>query len=426
MLINLKNDIKYDLTFIKNKHFMKIKKLATFILILFITGFLILKFYSNNIDNLFHSLFEETEINITPYLNGLMIFFEAGTIGALADWFAIVAIFKKIHFLGIKIPHTNLIINNKQKIANGIADFVIEYFLDEKIVLNKINSKKVQIFLYKYLIKQETKETLINKIKEYKIIDFLRNEINQHSSLTGKQISLKIVDVLLHIQNNKTIEKNVSIQLKKIKNELNHSNSIKNIELQINQFFKSKEQENLNFIEKTLFSLKNKTNVSDFIEHKITITIISFLNNILEQNILEPKNSIISKKIYNKLDQAIFLLNNSSYIHNKIEKQKQKYIDILLNEEKIISFILDKYDEIIKNKHNLYLLNKAINQLISSLIKEYKNSIRFYISETIINWEDREMIQHIENSIAEDLQYIRINGAIIGGFIGLFLYLTTF
>ena len=287
---------------------------------------------------------------------------------------------------------------------------MIEYFLDEKTVLNKINSKKVQIFLYKYLIKQETKEILINKIKEYKIIDFLRNEINQHSSLTGKQISLKIVDVLLHIQNNKTIEKNVSIQLKKIKNELNHSNSIKNIETQINQFFKSKEQENLNFIEKTLFSLKNKTNASD----------------ILEQNILEPKNSIISKKIYNKLDQAIFLLNNSSYIHNKIEKQKQKYIDILLNEEKIISFILDKYDEIIKNKHNLYLLNKAINQLISSLIKEYKNSIRFYISETIINWEDREMIQHIENSIAEDLQYIRINGAIIGGFIGLFLYLTTF
>ena len=75
-MINLKNDIKYDLTFIKNKQFIKIKKLDTFILILFITGFLILKFYSNNIDNLFHSLFKETEINIIPYLNGLMILFK--------------------------------------------------------------------------------------------------------------------------------------------------------------------------------------------------------------------------------------------------------------------------------------------------------------------------------------------------------------
>ncbi len=45
-----------------------------------------------------------------------------------------------------------------------------------------------------------------------------------------------------------------------------------------------------------------------------------------------------------------------------------------------------------------------------------------HISDTVKNWDSREMSRQIELNIGKDLQYIRINGTIVGGFIGLLLY----
>src|SRR5688500_10556488 len=54
-------------------------------------------------------------------------FSEAAMVGALADWFAVVALFR--HPLGIPIPHTNLIESSKKKIGANLGNFVTDNFL---------------------------------------------------------------------------------------------------------------------------------------------------------------------------------------------------------------------------------------------------------------------------------------------------------
>src|SRR6201999_2853921 len=68
-----------------------------------------------------------------PYLRA---FAEAGMVGACADWFAIVALFR--HPLGIPIPHTAIVPQNKQRIGGAIGRFISNNFLSPKVLTAKI------------------------------------------------------------------------------------------------------------------------------------------------------------------------------------------------------------------------------------------------------------------------------------------------
>src|SRR5690606_17746635 len=74
-------------------------------------------------------LYLQQRIN-TNWIGYIKAFSEAAMVGALADWFAVTALFK--HPLGIKIPHTNLISNNKNTLGENLGLFVSENFLNSK------------------------------------------------------------------------------------------------------------------------------------------------------------------------------------------------------------------------------------------------------------------------------------------------------
>ena len=64
-------------------------------------------------------------------------FAEAGMVGALADWFAVVALFR--HPLGIPIPHTAIIQTRKNELGEAMARFVADHFLEPEVVRNKLH-----------------------------------------------------------------------------------------------------------------------------------------------------------------------------------------------------------------------------------------------------------------------------------------------
>ena len=66
----------------------------------------------------------------------LKAFCEAAAIGGLADWFAVVALFR--HPLGLPIPHTALIPQGKHRIADSLAEFVRDNFLHPEVLLQKL------------------------------------------------------------------------------------------------------------------------------------------------------------------------------------------------------------------------------------------------------------------------------------------------
>lgn len=68
---------------------------------------------------------------------------EAGMVGALADWFAVTALFK--HPLGIPIPHTAIIKRKKDQLGEGLGTFVRENFLSPAVVETKLRDAQVRV-----------------------------------------------------------------------------------------------------------------------------------------------------------------------------------------------------------------------------------------------------------------------------------------
>src|SRR6516165_265088 len=71
-----------------------------------------------------------------PWIPYLRAFAEAGMVGACADWFAIVALFRRP--LGLPIPHTGIIPNNKERIGKARGNFITNNFLTPKVLSEKL------------------------------------------------------------------------------------------------------------------------------------------------------------------------------------------------------------------------------------------------------------------------------------------------
>ncbi len=81
---------------------------------------------------------------------------EAGMVGGLADWFAVTALFR--HPLGIPIPHTAIIRRKKDQLGEGLGEFVGENFLARDVVLGKLDSAQVPTRLGEWLAQPRNAE----------------------------------------------------------------------------------------------------------------------------------------------------------------------------------------------------------------------------------------------------------------------------
>ena len=96
------------------------------------------------------------------WIGYIRAFSEAAMVGALADWFAVTALFN--YPLGVKIPHTNLIENSKEKIGDNLGNFVVDNFLSPENIRPYIQKLKVSVYVGDWLSKERNQDVLINEL----------------------------------------------------------------------------------------------------------------------------------------------------------------------------------------------------------------------------------------------------------------------
>lgn len=94
--------------------------------------------------------------NDSHWIGYVRAFSEAAMVGALADWFAVTALFR--HPLGLPIPHTNLIENSKQRLGDNLGSFVVNNFLSPQNIRPYIQKLKVSGFVGEWLVKEKNQE----------------------------------------------------------------------------------------------------------------------------------------------------------------------------------------------------------------------------------------------------------------------------
>ena len=363
----------------------------------------------------------------------LKAFSEAAMVGGIADWFAVVALFR--HPLGIPIPHTALIPSNKDKIGENLGNFVSDEFL--------------------------TREKLEVKIEQFNVAvkasDWLMDDKN--ASLVANLIAENMIPGILKTIDDEQVKQFVQTQFS---DKLSKLNFAEWIALGLDSLAKSEKQEELvtNVLKTLIVELENNKHLiqekvkssTPFLsfglaDKKITEGVFNGLYNFLEQ--ASHEDSTIRKKINDYVMEFITELKESPEMQQKVndlvlgfakKEEVQDYISGIWQEIKIaiaddlaqkeessikksIANMIQGFgkgiqaDQLMMDKINNFIKNDLLSVLINN-----KKMIGDLISSTVKGWDTDEVSKKLELEIGSDLQYIRINGTLVGGLVGLLIY----
>jgi len=363
----------------------------------------------------------------------LQAFSEAAMVGGIADWFAVVALFR--HPLGIPIWHTAIIPTKKNEIGENLGNFVSEEFL---------NREKLEIKLEEFNFAVKASDWLSQKENADKI---------------ANAIALNIIPGILKAIKDEDIKRFIQVQFKEKLEAINFGDWVA-LALEPLQKGNVKDRLLTNLLEVMSAELSNN---KDLIRKKVkeSTPFLSFgladksisegVFNGLQEFLNEAKNP--ESEIRIKIDEYVYdfldKVKNSEEMRVKInnmildfagKKEVQDYVNGIWDEIKLsITNDIGKGEESsIKNniasliqsfgnglKEDLVMIDKINNFIKNDLLSVLLNNkkvIGDLISSTVKSWDGKEVSEKLELEIGKDLQYIRINGTLVGGLIGIIIY----
>ena len=370
--------------------------------------------------------------NFGHWVGYVKAFSEAAMVGALADWFAVTALFH--HPLGLKIPHTNLIEQSKERIGDNLGNFVVTNFLSPQNIRPYIQNLKVSHFIGEWLQKEKNSNILVKNLSEI-VLDILQK---LEDDAVVNFISKKAKEMTGDFKINQILGNGMEYLLEKN----DHQKLITSLSAQIKNYILEHHEMVRERVKKESFSL-----IPSFVDDKIAEKITSGLSKYFEE-VEQDQNHALRKEITQKL----FDFSSEIKINPQYEQELNAIKDDFLQPEKINQYSHDIWvslkktltEELIQEHSSLKnYLHKNIAEFSENLrtdeklqhkidhwvrVTAYKyilrNTNKFgdLIADTVGNWQGKELSEKLELEVGKDLQFIRINGTLVGGLVGLLIY----
>ena len=378
------------------------------------------------------------------WVSGLKAISEAAMVGAMADWFAVVALFRRVPVPFVS-THTAIIPRNKDKIADNLAVFVQEKFL--------------------------APATLINLIRQHDPARMLTDWLNATDNAQRfARYAIKMIRGFLDVTDDQRIAQLIRRALYRVIDKIDLSSSIATLLESLTR--NGRHQELLDQAMDQLEVLLAKDSTRQFIsaqivgwmkrEHPLTAKLLptgwlgrngadmvsNAVNSVLD-DMGNDKTHAFRKGFDRSVQSFIWKLQNDPATAQKAEEIKQ----YLKDDEKLNAYVLQLWGDMrnwlkedlesedsrvfVKVTESGQWLGNALAQdeklraslnlqmetIAGKLAPDFATFLTRHISDTVKGWDPRDMSRQIELNIGKDLQFIRINGTLVGAFIGLVLYL---
>jgi len=375
----------------------------------------------------------------------LMLSAEAGVVGGLADWYAITVLFRN-PFGKIPIPHflrdhTEIIPRNKARIAESMGHFVQENFLSPQIVEKSLKNTDVSLAVGHWLIRPENNQQITQMIQQTapKVFEFIGQEqighfiqSNSVQWIKSTQINTLSSEMLRAVLEN-DFHQDVLQRGLDVLHEWMTQNPEKVQDLTKKMFkelgvwrlakgaswfgFDMQQRSIDSFIEKIESMLADpehpwRAQIEEFGQELMTQ--LADDHSSTSQKLNETKNALLdSPQVLNFISGAVVILCNA--IKSDLEEPDSGIA-------KNIRIAIQQVGQNIIDNHDVReLLNEKLSSVAIDLSDQYSEKVIRFISERIHEWDSREMIDKIENEVGGDLHMIRVNGVVVGAFIGLTL-----
>ncbi|MGV8836974.1 DUF445 domain-containing protein [Cellvibrio sp.] len=369
---------------------------------------------------------------------------EAAMVGALADWFAVVALFKRVPIPMVS-AHTEIIPKNKDKIADNLALFVREKFLDVESIVALIQKHDPAQKAADWLCAADNTKKLGNYLVKITagMLDFIEDAAVQ-----------KFMTKAIHAMLDKIDLSQSAGMLLDVMTKNNRHQALLNEG--INQFASIlAEDETQTFIAEGIVDwLKDEHPVAEKImpsgwvgrtgadiaikaasrllneinenpDHQLRIKFDGYTNDFIARLKTDPEFFEKAEEIkrYLKNDETFNTYMGELWCDLKDWLKRDCADENSVLHQKI-SAAGQWLGETLAHDANLrQSLNQHMEDAAKKMAPDFAQFLTTHIRDTVKGWDSKEMSRQIELNIGKDLQYIRINGTIVGGCIGCLLYL---
>ncbi len=366
-----------------------------------------------------------------PWVRWLEAFAEAAMVGALADWFAVTALFR--HPLGIPIPHTAIVPNRKDEIGENLARFVAQHFLTREVLQEHWNKLRPGRSLAQWLQLPSTRKELaqytlatihwgMSAIGEAPVQAFLKR-------LFAKPITADRLGVWAGRGLHTLIEQDkhqpvVTVLLEFLAGALSRQQNM--IRHRIKQ--------------------GSPWWMPGFVDDTIAKQMLTRVETLLLMMAVDEKHSlrrafnIQLHRLTRELEQGRHNqdllqwwegMSNQPALHDyliaiwrrlgeEVEQQANNQDGVW--QQEIEDWLTHLAEALVDDQAMLERLDSWLSDALVEIISAHQAEVSQLISNTVAAWDAQETSHRIELQIGPDLQFIRINGTLVGGLIGLVLH----
>ena len=357
---------------------------------------------------------------------------EAGMVGALADWFAVTALFK--HPLGIPIPHTAIIKRKKDQLGEGLGTFVRENFMSPEVVETKLRDAQIAGRMGKWLSEKSHAERVAAEASNVLrvLVEMLRDEDVQH--VLDRMIVKRIAEPqwgppIGRVLNSLLVEgrQEALIQLladRAFQWSLNADEIIERVVERDSPTWSPRWVDHLigERIHRELMDFTDKVRRNP--DHELRRSATKFLFEFADD--LQHDQATVDRA--EKVKEQIMAREEVARAAETAWTAAKRIILESVDDPSsaLRSRIADSVMHIGESlRDDAELRDKVDNWIIRAaqhVVTQYGTEITAIITETIERWDADEASRRIELHVGRDLQFIRINGTVVGSLAGLIIY----
>jgi len=365
---------------------------------------------------------------------------EAALIGGLADWFAVVALFR--HPLGQRwIPHTAIIPGKKEALGRALADFICEHFLHPREVLRKLDEFDPARRLASALSRPEHAArvgalvvdlsphllALLDSERLHRFLERLTREQLRRMDIAA--LAGQVLEVMTHQRRHQALLDSV---LRDVGTVLADPATQETIAARIAP---------------QLWSVLRLTGLDEPVARRLAARVVAGVSDLIGEMATEPGHEL-RLRFDDYAADFVERLRSDPALQHKVAMLR----DRLLDDPALPRYVRGLWDDVLEwlqqdlrredsavaaRAAGVALLlgerlsadgqmrdwiNRWLRATVEPMVDKYRGNIRDFIVERIGRWDTHELVDELELSVGADLQYIRYNGTAIGALIGGLLF----
>ncbi|MEO0752689.1 MAG: DUF445 domain-containing protein [Pseudomonadota bacterium] len=348
---------------------------------------------------------------------------EAGMIGGLADWFAVVALFR--HPLGIPIPHTALLPRNQARAAESVGEFFKSYFLDPSAISARVAEISPARRAAEWLRQPENAALVSSPLtKAITIAVDGRGDRTLNDGLR-KELRAAIAS--------QTASNGISAALGPVLKEAVHGPLMDDMLRQIRASLDDNRDRVLELVQEN-----SRWWVASRVDRGVSTVLVDGVLNVIED--LEKADGTLRKDFEAGLADFLTTLSDNGTLERAVHDGKARFakseefdaaVDATLTlvrqrlsedqgqaESTLATALQGFARKLLSDEAALHRFEAQLAQTAEVAMAELRDPIGDYLTEVIQSWEAQELSNRFEREIGPDLQFIRINGALLGALIG--------